>query len=701
MATPVIFAAESLGETAGRETFLGFPGWAIGIFYLATVIAIGLFLWGFYRRIRKYSRGRPTARLDFKRFVRALGDLSSNRTIAKRKPAVGIAHFFVFWGFIVLLIGTTIIAIDVDIIGVLARKPEWQFWEGPFYVVYAFVLDVFGIGFVAGLITLAVIRRKKPARLDYSRVDGVEADRSGYSLDDKAFMLILLALGISGFLLEGFRIAATNYPDFEIVSIGGWVIAQLTSPLGESGNDVARVVTWWFHGAAALAFVAYLPYSKGMHVIDDAANLAFTEPRSAAVLAGVENPTAPGYSSLDDFTWKDLLDLDACTKCGRCHEVCPATASGAPLSPRDLILDLREHADARAGIKLWYGHGATPGHPNETEVAGAVIQSSTLWACTTCMACMEACPVGIEHIPTIVQLRRRLVDSGDVEPGLQNAFQALARAGNSFGKSAKQRARWTKGLEFKLKDARKEPVDYLWFVGDHGSFDPRATEVSQAVARLMTEAGVDFGILYDGEKSAGNDVRRAGEEGLFEMLRDQNVEALESAHYQRMFTTDPHSLNTLRGEYPTDEDVLHYTALLDAFVASGKLELGGLEGKATYHDPCYLGRYQDEYDAPRRLIEATGLEVVEMGRCRENSFCCGAGGGRIWMDDSELAERPAENRIREAVALGTDIDYFVVSCPKDMIMYSDAVKTTGNEGNIAVVDIAQLVERAMEVVPVG
>jgi Fe-S oxidoreductase len=300
-----------------------------------------------------------------------------------------------------------------------------------------------------------------------------------------------------------------------------------------------------------------------------------------------------------------------------------------------------------------------------------------------------------------VQLRRRLVDTGDVEPGLQKAFQALARGGNSFGKSAKQRARWTKGLDFKVKDARKEPVDYLWFVGDHGSFHPRASEVSRTVANLMIAGGIDFGILYDGERSAGNDVRRAGEEGLFEMLRDQNVEAFEGADYKRMFTTDPHSLNTLRGEYPTDDDVLHYTAILDQLVTDGTIRLGALSGKATYHDPCYLGRYQDEYDAPRRLIEAAGLELVEMGRCRENSFCCGAGGGRIWMDDSDLDERPAENRIREAVALGDDVNYFVVSCPKDMIMYSDAVKTTGNEGQIEVVDIAQLIHKAAEVVPVG
>jgi Fe-S oxidoreductase/nitrate reductase gamma subunit len=690
-------------ETAGRDVFLGFGTGAIVLFYGLSAIAIALFLYGSWKRLAKYRGGTGAQRFSWSRLGFGIRQIASQRTVSEHNRAVGVAHFFVFWGFIVLLIATTIIAIDEDVIGLLLDKPEWQFWHGAFYVGYSFVVDVFGIGFVAGVIYLARRRSRHPARLDYDRVDLApdEYDRRGYSLDDRVFLAILLFLGISGFLLEGFRIAATDFPDFEVVSIGGWVIALITSPLGESAADALRVGMWWIHSLAALAFVAYIPFSKAMHMITDAADLVFTKPTTARSLPPVADPASPGYGRLSDLTWKDLLDLDACTKCGRCHEVCPARATGSPLSPRDLVLDLREHADAAAGIRLWYGPGAEPQHAGDQELAGQVIPAETLWACTTCMACIEACPVGIEHVPTIVQMRRKLVDLGEVEPGLQNVFQAMARGGNSFGKSAKQRARWTKGLEFKIKDIREEAADYLWFVGDHAAFDPRAADVSISVAKLFKQGGLDYGILYDGERNSGNDVRRAGEEGLFEMLRDHNVGALEEAEYATIVTTDPHSLNTLRWEYPIEGDVVHYTQPLADLVAAGALNVGGLEGKATYHDPCYLGRYQDEYDAPRRLIEATGLEVVEMGRCRENSFCCGAGGGRIWMDDSELEERPAENRIREAVALGDDVRFFVVACPKDMVMYSDAVKTTGHEDQLEVVDIAQLLERAMEGAAVG
>ncbi len=686
---PVIGAAE------GREVFEGFGSATIVVFYLLALVAIGAFVYGFWRRLAKYRTGRNAGRLNLKRLKSALADISSQRTIGKRDLYVGVAHFFVFWGFIVLMIGTMIIAIDEDIIGVLLDKPEWQFWHGAFYVGYSLTLDVFGIGFVVGLLMLGYRRRRKPFRLDYTRVDRDEYDRRGYSLDDRVFLGILLFIGVSGFLLEGFRLVANDFPSFERVSIAGWAVGLIFSGFGETAGDAARVVMWWAHTGAALAFVGYIPYSKASHIVVDVLDLVFTDQDSAKSLPDVADPAAPGYQSLASFTWKEYLDFDACTKCGRCHEVCPARTSGAPLSPRDLILDLREAVDAQAGISLWYGAGAEPRHSGATEVAGSVIATDTLWACTTCMACMESCPVGIEHVPTIVELRRRLVDVGDVEAGLQGAFQSLARSGNSFGKSAKQRARWTRGLDFTIKDIRKEAAEYMWFVGDQAAFDPRAAEVSRIVAQLFHRAGVDFGLLYESERNSGNDVRRTGEEGLFEMLRAQNQEAFGGALFERIVTTDPHSLNTLRNEYNLSQPVVHYTQVLDNLVGSGRLNLQTLRGRATYHDPCYLGRYAEEYEAPRRLIQATGLELVEMGRCRENSFCCGAGGGRIWMDDSDLEERPSENRIREAAALGDNVAFFVVACPKDMVMYSDAVKTTGNEGRLEVLDIAQLIERAL------
>jgi Fe-S oxidoreductase len=408
-----------------------------------------------------------------------------------------------------------------------------------------------------------------------------------------------------------------------------------------------------------------------------------------------------GYRTLQDLTWKDLLDLDACTKCGRCHVACPAQNSGAPLSPRDLILDLREYADARLAWRALETPKFLADHPSrkaDAPLAGGVIKAETLWACTTCRACVTECPVGIEHLPLIVQLRRPLVEGGEIEDGVRDALESLAKRGNSFNQSEKLRGRWTQSLPFKVKDIRKEAAEYLWFVGDYASYNPRLQEISRAVARIFHRAGVDFGILYDGERNSGNDVRRVGEEGLFEMLVEHNAGVMSKCKFREIVTTDPHSLNTLKNEYPefgASYNVSHYTEILWKLVESGKLRFnGGGKRRATYHDPCYLGRYNGVYDAPRKLMQAIGVEMVEMPRSREQSFCCGAGGGRIWMDDSGLRERPSENRIREAMALG-NVDTFVVACPKDVTMYEDAVKTSGHEGKIQVRDIVELVEEAL------
>jgi Fe-S oxidoreductase len=316
------------------------------------------------------------------------------------------------------------------------------------------------------------------------------------------------------------------------------------------------------------------------------------------------------------------------------------------------------------------------------------------------MACVEACPVGIEHLTHIVQMRRHLVDAGAMEPGLQEALTNLGEYGNSFGKPPRARGKWTEGLHFKIKDARKEKVEYLWYVGDYASFDPRLQEISRAVARVLAGAGVDFGLLYDGERNAGNDVRRVGEEGLYQMLLEENLETLKRAKFERVFTTDPHTFNTLRNEYPalgngSSIAVDHYTGLLAKLIGEGKLRFQKKLGcRVTYHDPCYLGRYNRETSAPRRVLEALGVDLMEMPRCGTNTFCCGAGGGRIWMDDSNQKERPSEMRIREALGLD-GVRYFVTACPKDYTMYTDAVKTSGSEGKIVVRDLIELVEEAL------
>jgi Fe-S oxidoreductase len=452
----------------------------------------------------------------------------------------------------------------------------------------------------------------------------------------------------------------------------------------------------------ALTFVAYIPYSKAMHILVDGVNLLAHDRQSVRALPAQDPASGHiGYRQLSDFTWKELLDFDACTKCGRCHEVCPARTGGAPLSPRDLILDLRQWADTQSGGVTLLDRESRPDHtgplaPGDTVVAGGVVKAKTLWSCTTCMACVEACPVGIEHVPTIVELRRSLVDEGTMDPTLQQTLQNLASQGNSFGKSARMRARWTKGLDIEIKDARKEPVKYLWFVGDYASFDERLQENTRMLATLLTEAGVDFGILYEGERNSGNDVRRVGEEGLFEMLAEANIETLRAAQFEEIFTTDPHSLNALRNEYPklgATWKVWHYTELLVHLVETGALRVQPLNRSVTYHDPCYLGRYNGVVEAPRKLLGLLGCELVEMPRNRTNSFCCGAGGGRIWMDDSILSERPSENRIKEAATL--DVGTFVVSCPKDVTMFSDAAKTTGHDERLTVLDIVRLVDEAL------
>ena len=671
-----------------RETFAGLALWEKGVWYGLVVVSTAIFFWGVARLALKYRRGRGSFLLDQKggRLRRVVKTTLNHSLIRRRDPLAGFGHLLIFYGFVVLFIGTAILAFQDN----LARPLlGFDFWQGWFYLGYSLFLDVFGVALVVGLAVMAVKRGiLRPFRLSYSRPDRAEGeyDRRPYVIGDWAFLGILFFLALTGFLLEAFRIAA-NDPDFEAWSPFGWLGGQAFIGLGLEGAtaESARLVQWWVHGVAALAFVSSIPFTKAVHMLASPAGVALRDETAGTKLVPVPADAKPeevGYANLFDLSWKHLVDLDACTKCGKCHAACPATNSGYPLSPRDLVLDLRE-----AG---WHSTADNP------SVLGDPIRQETLWSCMQCMACVEICPVGIEHVPIINHMRRQLVERGDMDAQLQGTLETIHTSGNSFGEAKRKRPRWTRGLDFEVKDIRKKPAEYLWFVGDYASFDPRNQKVTQALARVLHTAGVDFGILYDGEKTAGNDVRRVGEEGLFTSLAEENVELINACRFERVFSSDPHSFHTLKNEYPEfggSWTVLHHSQLLLDLIERGRLRpRKRLGARVTYHDPCTLGRFNGVYDPPRKVLEAVGVELVEMPRNRDNSFCCGAGGGRIWMQElrREGVPRPSEMRIDEAVGLG-GVDYFVVACPKDVTMYEDAIKTSGHQGEIELRELSELV----------
>jgi Fe-S oxidoreductase len=689
-----------------RVLFQDFSAGAVRAFYAVGYAAIAVFLYGVYAQVRKYRRGAPAGvPLNLlPRFGSMLRIVLNHRMIKRRDRQAGEAHRSIFYGFVLLFIGTATITLDYDIMGPLFGV---HFWHGDFYLWFSLVLDVAGVLMIWGLLYM-MIRRGwiRPPKLDYARPDRApgdpDYDRSFYAFEDWAFLWTLLTIGVTGYVLEALRLVWLQ-GDAGVWRTRWWspVGAALAEGMRQAGlSDTAAGVMrrdlWWFHGLLALVFIALIPFTKVKHIFTAMGSLMFRDLKAAQRLPKEPADAAyPGAQYITDFNWKQLLNLDACTKCGRCHEACPARAVGAPLSPRDVILSLREFANQTLGSAdlppqaQLDVHGKGPGQ----------VAQETLWSCRTCMACVEVCPVAIEHVPIIVKMRRKLVEDGAMDPLLRKTLQTIHKTGNSFGESKRKRAAWTKTLGFPVKDARKEPVDVLWFVGDYASFDPRNQKVTAGFARLLQQAGVDYGILYEGESNAGNDVRRVGEEGLYEVLAEGNITTLSAAHFKRIVTTDPHSYNTIRNEYPDfggQYEIEHYTTLLLRLMQEGRVPIARqLKSRVTFHDPCHLGRFNKGYDAPREILRLIGCELVEMGRCRANSFCCGAGGGRIWIPDPVGAEKPAQNRMREAARID-GLQVFVVSCPKDLTMFEDALKTSGLEGRFVVRELIELVREALQ-----
>ncbi|HEY5987298.1 MAG TPA: (Fe-S)-binding protein, partial [Streptosporangiaceae bacterium] len=626
-----------------------------------------------------------------------LAEVLGQRKLLKRWRS-GLPHALVFWGFIILLV-TIVEAFGDTFVSKAFAIPAIGHWAA-----LGFIEDLFAVVVLVGVIVFCVTRVvESPSRRGRkSRF---------YGSHMRAAWITLLMIAAVMITLLGYRAAQVNTGDFPYGSaaFASRGIGRLLRPLGTGSNAGLETFFLLANIAVIMGFLVFVAHSKHLHIFLAPLNIAFSRrPRALGALGDLPTtPGAPGAGQIEQLSWKQLLDTLTCTECGRCQAACPAWNSGQPLSPKLLIMDLRDHLMS-SGARLVGSQGgpdaAHGGPPADSPAEGAVppalvpdvVSQETVWSCTTCGACVEECPVDIEHVDTIVHLRRRLVDEGRIEPAVQQVLQADAQQGNSFGKSGRMRARWTRELGFTVKDARREPVRYLWFVGDFASFDERLQVLSRRLAHILRDAGVDFGLLFDGEHDDGNDVRRVGEEGLFEMLAGHNMEEFRKASFQEIFTTDPHSFNTLRNEYPSyglDKPVVHYSQLLERLLGDGSIQVEPLGLKVTYHDPCYLARHNRLTGPPRRVLRSLGCELTEMPRHGLNTFCCGAGGGRIWMTDGPGdGERPSENRIREAVAVG--VNYFVVACPKDFVMYTEAVKTTGNSERIKVLDLIELVDQA-------
>lgn len=667
--------------------------WAMYALLVPTALVAG---YGVYMRWGRWRRGQAAERFDrpWERVRLLLKHAVAQRRTARERYA-GLFHAFISYGFVVLTVATTVVALDADFGTRLMR--------GRFYLYFqSFVVDLFGALVMVGVL-LAAARRyvRRPRKL-------VHTDEAALIL--AAVFLICL----QGFLVEGWRIAATADPWGAWSPFGNVVARASRRLMSVETMRGAHAFTWWFHLLTSFAFIAWLPYTKMAHVLTAplniyAANLA---PIGGALKRiDFEQTESFGVNSLAAFTWKDLLDLDACTECGRCTAVCPAHAVGKELSPRDIILQLRdlmrERPRAAFGLAPSNGGGVTPADEGPTAdvealkalpIIGAVpaTRPEPLWQCTTCAACVEACPVFIEQMPKIVDMRRFLVmEEAEFPDSMQEAVISLERRGHPFSGTQATRMDWAEGLNVRTGADAKDAEVLLW-VGCGGALIERNQKVTRATAQLLEQAGVKFAVLGREEKCSGDPARRIGNEFLFEQLARENVANLNRHQVKKVVTACPHCFNTFRNEYPQYGgafEVFHHSEFLARLVEEGRLKPLAEPGKRiTFHDPCYLGRQNGVYDAPRALVQiAARGGAVEMGRARNNSFCCGGGGGMSFVDEPP-DRRVNQERAREALETGAEV--LAVGCPFCMTMLEDGVNARRGDREMKVMDVAELLWEA-------
>jgi Fe-S oxidoreductase len=658
------------------------------LFALVLVAALTLFAFN-VRRLLSYLRlGRPENRWEqpARRLVNVLR-IAFGQTKLLRDPLAGSLHFLIFWGFVILL------SAIVEGIGE-GLVPGFSFaFLGLLYSPLVFLQDLVGLlVVVAVVISLGRRLLVPPKRLQVE----------GHAKWDAVLILgLILIVMLTMFGQNATRILSEGASDSQGARFVSVAIAGALGEVPASDAHAWFRVFFWAHLLAVLGFLNYLPYSKHLHVLTSIPNVYLSNlgPQGALKPINLMDESLPRYGAVDieDLTWKQLLDGYTCTECGRCTASCPANSTGKLLSPRKIIVDIRARTMEKAPLVV-AGSAADDGNGILShQLLDNFVSEQELWACTTCMACVQECPVMIEHVEPIVDMRRALVLNESRFPEeLKTTFSNLERNFTPWAFSHASRADWAEGLDVPVM-AQKREAEVLFWVGCAGAYDSRYQKVSRAFATLMKMAGVDFAILGTEEKCSGDPARRMGNEYLAQTLITENIATLKRYRFWRIVVTCPHCLQSLGKEFAQfggTYDVVHHSEFLRDLIARGKFHLTGEQrSRLTFHDPCYLGRYHQQYDAPRDLLDSLpGSARVEMPRSRDRSFCCGAGGGRMWMEETE-GTRVNIERSREAIATGAEV--VATGCPFCMTMLSDGIKAEDAAERVEVKDIAELLLEAV------
>ncbi|MFC1846282.1 heterodisulfide reductase-related iron-sulfur binding cluster [Chloroflexota bacterium] len=652
-----------------------------GVLIFSSVLIV-LFAFGFFRRYTLWKLGGADKRFDHiaTRLKTALAVTFAHVRIFK-EAYPGIMHFLILWGSI-LLIGGKIVRLFSYPVGLTVPPQDVFLYASGISEIGGFMIIVGGC--------LALYRRfiKKPARLD--------------NLPDDALIFgwVFIIL-ITGYMTKGYRIAISD--------VGSLVDWATWSPVGyffsytfptfmtEAKNEILLWHRAIIHTIPAFVFFVYIYISRSrmQHVWLSPINIFFRslKPKGALIPIDIETAETYGTGKIEDFTWKQLLDVDACTRCGRCQDNCPAYLSEKPLTPKKLILDLREHLYDVYRIPL-----IKKPVESRLDMLIEVITEDVIWACTTCRACQEVCPVYIEHIQKIVDMRRNFVlEQANIPETGETVLKCIETRGHSCRGTTSTRVDWTEGLDVKLL-SNDSNVDIVYWVGCAAALEDRNIKVAKAMGKIMTAAGLNYAILGDEETCCGEPARRLGNEYLFQLQAMKNIELLKGYNVKKIVAGCPHCFNTIKNEYPQFEgefEVIHHSQLIAELLKKGSIKLSQTDnGKLTYHDSCYLGRHNDIYDAPREVVRSISqTQLIEMERSRQTGFCCGGGGGRFWMEE-RIGKRISEMRIEQVIESGADV--VASACPYCLQMFEDAIKAKEAEESLKALDIAELVAAAIE-----